>query len=176
MLRATQILPHTRYSETEARTYVSLGAHARNVMSFKLTPASTLEITLSQFWSSLGEGDLKVEVAFHGVAVVQGTGIIAGPSRTAKVQIRCDCSQGWCIHGACVEVARMLSSSLACCSYTYKFPLTLAPRLESFVPPLCSFAQIHSFTPPLPNFRGTYLPSLIVFLPRLCACVVTPPT
>lgn len=88
MLRATQILPHTRYSETEARTYVSLGAHARHVMSFKLTPASTLEITLSQFWSSLGEGDLQVEVAFHGVGVVQGSGVIAGPSRTAKVQIR----------------------------------------------------------------------------------------
>lgn len=91
MLRATQILPHTRYSDTEARTYCSLGAHARHVMSFKLMPASTLEITLSQFWSSLGEGTLDVEVAFHGVAVVQGSGVIAGPSRSAKVQIRYVC-------------------------------------------------------------------------------------
>lgn len=88
MLRATQILPHTRYSDTEARAYCSLGAHARHVMSFKLTPAATLEITLSQFWSSLGEGSLEVEVAFHGVAVVQGSGVIAGPFRSAKVQIR----------------------------------------------------------------------------------------
>ena len=88
MLRATQILPHTRYSDTEARTYVSLSAHARHVMSFKLTPAATLEITLSQFWSSLGEGNLDVEVAFHGVAVTQGSGVIAGPSRSAKVQLR----------------------------------------------------------------------------------------
>ena len=98
MLRATQILPHTRYSDTEARTYVSLGAHARHVMSFKLTSAATLEITLSQFWSSLGEGNLNVEVAFHGVAVTQGSGIVAGPSRSAKVQIRyalCNIDGAW---------------------------------------------------------------------------------
>lgn len=95
MLRATQILPHTRYSDTEARTYCSLGAHARHVMSFKLSPASTLEVTLSQFWSSLGEGNLDVEVAFHGVGVVQGSGVIAGPSRSAKVQIRYVCSYSW---------------------------------------------------------------------------------
>jgi len=87
MLRATQILPHTRYSDTEARAYASLGAHARHVMNFKLTGAATLEITLSQFWSSLGEGNLEVEVAFHGVGV-QGTGVIAGPSRASKVLVR----------------------------------------------------------------------------------------
>ena len=87
MLRATQILPHTRYSDTEARAYASLAAHARHVMNFKLTGASTLEITLSQFWSSLGEGSLDVEVAFHGVGV-QGSGVIAGPSRTTKVHVR----------------------------------------------------------------------------------------
>ncbi|KAL0024941.1 hypothetical protein WJX77_004746 [Trebouxia sp. C0004] len=87
MLRATQILPHTRYSDTEARAYASLGAHARHVMNFKLTGAATLEITLSQFWSSLGEGNLEVEVAFHGVGV-QGTGVIAGPSRSSKVLVR----------------------------------------------------------------------------------------
>ncbi|KAL0038695.1 hypothetical protein WJX79_003623 [Trebouxia sp. C0005] len=87
MLRATQILPHTRYSDTEARAYASLGAHARHVVNFKLTGAATLEITLSQFWSSLGAGTLEVEVAFHGVGV-QGTGVIAGPSRTSKVLVR----------------------------------------------------------------------------------------
>ena len=87
MLQATQIMPHTCYSDTEARTYASLGAHARHVMYFKLTGAATLEITLSQFWSSLGEGALDVEVAFHGVGV-QGSGVIAGPSRTSKVQVR----------------------------------------------------------------------------------------
>ena len=90
LLRATQILPHTRYSDTEARTHVSMGAHARQVMSFRLTSSATLEITLSQFWSSLGEGNLDVEVAFHGVTLDQGTGVIAGPFRSAKVQIRYD--------------------------------------------------------------------------------------
>ena len=37
MLRATQILPHTRYSDSESRTYASMGPHARHVMNFKLT-------------------------------------------------------------------------------------------------------------------------------------------
>ena len=90
MLRATQILPHTRYSDSEARTYASLGAHARYLMNFKLTAGATLEITLSQFWSSLGEGELDVEVAFHGVEI-KGTGVIPGPSRTAKIQVRYAC-------------------------------------------------------------------------------------
>ena len=88
MLRATQILPHTRYSDTEARTYASLSAHARHLMTFKLTAGATLEVTLSQFWSSLGDGLLDVEVAFHGVEI-KGTGVIPGPSRIAKVHVRC---------------------------------------------------------------------------------------
>lgn len=88
MLRATQILPHTRYSDSEARAYASLSAHARHNMKFKLTAGSTLEVTLSQFWSSLGEGLLDVDVAFHGVEI-KGTGVIPGPTRTAKVHIRC---------------------------------------------------------------------------------------
>ena len=87
MLRATQSLPHTRYSDTEARTHVGLGTFARHVFSFSVIGAATLELTLSQFWSSLGEGNLEVEVAFHGVNVV-GSGLIAGPSRTSKVHIR----------------------------------------------------------------------------------------
>ena len=87
MLRATQILPHTRYSDSEARTYASLSAHARHVMPFKLTAGAALEVTLSQFWSSFGDGILDVEVAFHGVEI-RGSGVIAGPNRSATVHVR----------------------------------------------------------------------------------------
>ena len=36
MVRATQMLPHTRYSDTEARAYVSLQAHGEHQLSFQV--------------------------------------------------------------------------------------------------------------------------------------------
>lgn len=56
MVRASQLLPHTRYSNTEARSYLSLGAHAEERLSFSVVAGATLEVTLAQFWSSLGPG------------------------------------------------------------------------------------------------------------------------
>lgn len=67
MLRATQLLPHTRYSDSEHRSFVQLGSFGESVAAFAVTGGATLELTLAQYWSSLGGAELEAELAFHGV-------------------------------------------------------------------------------------------------------------
>ena len=62
MVRGTQLLPHTRYTDSEARAYFSMGPHAEQRLALPVAPGGTLEVTLAQFWSSLGPGRLRVEV------------------------------------------------------------------------------------------------------------------
>ena len=62
MVRGTQLLPHTRYTDVEARAYLSMGPHAEQRLALAVLPGGTLEVTLAQFWSSLGPGRLRVEV------------------------------------------------------------------------------------------------------------------
>ena len=91
MLRATQLQPHTRYSDTEWRTYAALSGHAQQTHRFKVVAATCLEVTLSQFWSSLGPGELTVEVAFHGVQLTNAASLaIDGAAGNCKVTARCD--------------------------------------------------------------------------------------
>ena len=90
MVRATQLLPHTRHSDTEARGTPALGAGQEAALRFSLVPGGTIEVTLCQFWSSLGQGHLDVSLAFHGVEVrCQGGGaLLEGSHGTVKAQLR----------------------------------------------------------------------------------------
>ena len=51
MLRATQLLPHTRYSDSEYRSFVQLGSFGEHAAAFAVTGGATLELTLAQYWS-----------------------------------------------------------------------------------------------------------------------------
>ena len=51
MLRATALLPHTRYSESEWRSFAQLSAHQETSSAFAVTGGTTLELTLAQYWS-----------------------------------------------------------------------------------------------------------------------------
>ena len=62
-----QVLPHTRYTDSEARTYASLAPHAETSLAARVAGGGTVEVTAAQFWSSPGEGGLELEVAFHGL-------------------------------------------------------------------------------------------------------------
>ena len=90
MVRATQLLPHTRHSNTEARGTPSMGAAQEFALRFRLVPGGTLEITLSQFWSSLGDGDLDGSLAFHGMEVrcPGGGAFLEGSHGDMKVLLR----------------------------------------------------------------------------------------
>lgn len=74
MLRATALVPHTRYSDSEHRSFVQLAPYAEHTTSFTVTPGTTLEVTVAQFWSSLGEATLETELHFHGVHAAPANG------------------------------------------------------------------------------------------------------
>lgn len=69
LFRATQILPDVRYTDSELRSNLTLSPNSEWTSALTVVGDSTLELTLSQFWSSLGNSSLEVEVSFHGLTV-----------------------------------------------------------------------------------------------------------
>ena len=59
LLRATQLLPHTRFSDSEHRSMVQLSAFGDHVSSFAVRAGGTLEVTIAQFWSRQVAGWVK---------------------------------------------------------------------------------------------------------------------
>jgi tripeptidyl-peptidase-2 len=97
MVRATQLAPQTRYSDTEHRSFVQLTPGSDHIASLAVLPGTTLEVTLAQFWSSLGDSALDVELTFHGVQLSSnggGGGALAssialdGSSGAKKLMVR----------------------------------------------------------------------------------------
>jgi tripeptidyl-peptidase-2 len=69
MIRATSLEPHTRYSDTEYRSFARLTHGMEHQASFPVVSGSTLEIAVSQFWSSFGTNKVSVDLTFHAVSV-----------------------------------------------------------------------------------------------------------
>ncbi|WIA14765.1 hypothetical protein OEZ85_003250 [Tetradesmus obliquus] len=76
MIRATQLLPDVRYSDSEYRTTLTLSPSSEYSTAFKVAGEATLELTLSQFWSSLGSSSLEVELSFYGLAAQPAAGVL----------------------------------------------------------------------------------------------------
>ncbi|CAL8469996.1 g9538 [Coccomyxa elongata] len=87
MVRASQLLPHTRFSDTEARATLSLAANAEERLSFATVAGATVEVTLAQFWSSLGPGRLRAEVVFHGLEARREV-FLDGSRHNTKLHVR----------------------------------------------------------------------------------------
>ena len=88
MIRAAQLLPHTRFSDTEKRSATALAARTELAIPFPVVGGATLEVTLAQFWSSLGESSLEAEVAFYGIEAPE-TVLLDGGAGISKLYIRC---------------------------------------------------------------------------------------
>jgi tripeptidyl-peptidase-2 len=88
MVRATALLPHTRYSDSEFRTFTSqLPPQGESTSTFAVTSNTTLEITIAQFWSSLGDSTLDIELIFHGIDIKTNSGSGNGSSGANGVVI-----------------------------------------------------------------------------------------
>lgn len=91
MVRATQLLPQTRYSSSEYRTLVKLTAHQEHVASFAVIPGGTLELTVAQFWNSLNASSATLEVSFHGITIpshISLDGAVGGVKIIARAPLR----------------------------------------------------------------------------------------
>lgn len=60
MIRAQQLLPHTRHTSTEAKAAVNMSAYGEHVVAFSAVAGATVELTVAQVWNSLGAGQLEV--------------------------------------------------------------------------------------------------------------------
>eukprot|EP00798_Chlamydomonas_sp_ICE-L_P009787 gene9786-7671_t len=89
LLRASQLQPGSSYKDTEARQQVTMSSQAESTWDIPVVTMSSqseyiwnipvvggaaLELTLAQFWSSLGPSSLTADIAFHGVTLQGGTG------------------------------------------------------------------------------------------------------
>ena len=65
----------------------ALQVPAEHALHFRALQASTLEITLAQFWSSPGPGRVSADVAFHGIEL-QDQVLLVGSRPSTKVMLR----------------------------------------------------------------------------------------
>ncbi|KAK9867034.1 hypothetical protein WJX84_006426, partial [Apatococcus fuscideae] len=89
MIRAQQLLPHTRHTSTEKSGAVNMSAHAEHVLAFSAVAGATVELTIAQVWNSLGAGQVELDVMFHGLEVSPAIGdVLDGAAGNMKLLIR----------------------------------------------------------------------------------------
>mgnify|MGYP003385535840 CR=1 FL=1 len=67
VVHALQLLPGEPYRDHEKQNYLHLAPGSEHCVSFPVEANVTLELTLSRFWSTLGEVLCDVTVLFRGV-------------------------------------------------------------------------------------------------------------
>ena len=55
-----------------------------------------MELTIAQFWSSLGESSIDIDISYHGIQVAPSSILLDGNAKIKKVLLRCDSrSRAW---------------------------------------------------------------------------------
>lgn len=67
MVHALQAIPGLTNRDGEKNNFVVLEPEVPKVVSFPVQPGRTMELAISQYWSSLGDCDLHYELSFHGL-------------------------------------------------------------------------------------------------------------
>ena len=80
--------PGKRHTDTSKRHFVTLSPNDSKVFSHAVYPGTTLECTIAQFWGSLGESTVGLDVQFHSLQCSSKSIAIYGPSDMAKVELR----------------------------------------------------------------------------------------
>lgn len=82
-----QLHPQTRHVDSQEQYVLTIVENEPTAKTFKVRGGVTLEVCISQFWSSLGDMNLDIEVEFFGLDVVGGKPIaIAGGEGLQKVE------------------------------------------------------------------------------------------
>eukprot|EP00742_Colponemidia_sp_Colp-10_P008114 GILJ01008758.1.p1 GENE.GILJ01008758.1~~GILJ01008758.1.p1 ORF type:complete len:1249 (+),score=195.85 GILJ01008758.1:73-3819(+) len=67
MLHCVYLSPHTAFRKTEIEHFIALSGDKHETKSIALDGAGTLEVCLAQWWASIGESNVDIEVSFHGL-------------------------------------------------------------------------------------------------------------
>ena len=67
VMHTVQEVPGQTFSEGGTRQYITVRGQSTQVQSFSVTGGRTMELAIAQFWSSLGQTEVQVDVTFHGI-------------------------------------------------------------------------------------------------------------
>ena len=87
VLHALQRLPGRSYYSANVRRYLTLKPNGRQVQSFPVTGGRTLELTLAQYWSSLGDTEAEFELTFHGIVPANQDLFVDGAQAATRVDV-----------------------------------------------------------------------------------------
>lgn len=88
MVRASWLQPHTRFSSTEFKQTANLIPGSTWCNAFQVLGGTSLEVTIAQFWSSLGESTIQVDISFHGLSVRPSEVYLDGSAGVKKIILR----------------------------------------------------------------------------------------
>lgn len=80
-------VPGDSYSRKQSKKYYTFRDDDEQVHSFAVTSGHTVELCLSQYWSSIGAGDYEFELTFHGVVPENKRLYIDGADPATRVDI-----------------------------------------------------------------------------------------
>ena len=86
-MHAMQLVPHVPFSLTEHKPRWFAEEGSKKVHKFKVWGGRTLELTLAQFWSSLGAGTAGLSVTFHGVSTSTSDLVLDGAQSLARLDV-----------------------------------------------------------------------------------------
>ncbi len=86
-MHAVQLVPHVPFSLTEHKPRWFANQGDKKVHKFKVWGGRTLELTLAQFWSSLGSGLAGISITFHGVTASTTDLVLDGAQSIARIDI-----------------------------------------------------------------------------------------
>lgn len=89
LVRATQLQPAARYTAHQHTAALSLPPGGESAAAFAVADGATMEVTLAQFWSSLGGSRLSAELSFHGVTLTTASTQLAGVDGSKQVRLHC---------------------------------------------------------------------------------------
>ena len=86
-LHCLHLLPHTPFSVTQCKKVFHATAAQTYSYKFAVVGGRTLELTLAQFWSSLGDCDVELQCEFHGGAPSDSAVRLTGAERIVQVNV-----------------------------------------------------------------------------------------
>ena len=86
-LHCVQVVSGLSYDDTEVQKFMSLANMSTKTFAVPVVAGHTLEVCLAQFWSSLGNASLTLDVAFHGFALEPSHIVMRAPFDVASVRV-----------------------------------------------------------------------------------------
>ncbi|MHC4091064.1 MAG: tripeptidyl peptidase II [Planctomycetota bacterium] len=101
-----QAVPGRPFSESHMKHRIWMRDHAEEVRSFGVVGGRTLEVCLGQYWSSLGQGEFKFELTFHGLLPDNRQVHLDGSDIAARVSVTAPLSEERIAPSASLETLR----------------------------------------------------------------------